>query len=183
MELTSARVPATRLPMRQLGVLALIAILLAAALAVYVGSRQQKLPAPFGPAANGLIPYESGGDISRPPVTAAALAGLLALVDKGAISGAMAKDVFAKMAASGAPADEIVRREGLAQIDDEAQIRGLIAAVVRANEDAVAQYRAGKAATFGFLVGQVMKTAGGKANPRRVNELLKRELDAPAEQG
>ena len=62
-ELTSARVPATRLPMRQLGVLALIAILLAAALAVYVGSRQQKLPAPFGPAANGLIPYESGGDI------------------------------------------------------------------------------------------------------------------------
>ena len=62
-ELTSARVPATRMPMRQLGVLALIAILVAAALAVYVGSHQQKLPAPFGPAANGLIPYESDGDI------------------------------------------------------------------------------------------------------------------------
>jgi Tol biopolymer transport system component len=62
-ELTSARVPATRMPMRQLGVLALIAILVAAALAVYVGSHQQKLPAPFGPAANGLIPFEQGGDI------------------------------------------------------------------------------------------------------------------------
>jgi RNA polymerase sigma-70 factor (ECF subfamily) len=62
-ELTSARVPTTRMPMRQLGVLALIAILVAAALAVYVGSHQQKLPAPFGPAANGLIPFEQGGDI------------------------------------------------------------------------------------------------------------------------
>jgi|SoiMethySBSTD1v2_1073268.scaffolds.fasta_scaffold381184_2 Tol biopolymer transport system component len=62
-ELVNARVPATRLPMRQLGVLALIAILLAAALAVYVGTHQPKLPAPFGPAANGLIPFESGGDV------------------------------------------------------------------------------------------------------------------------
>ena len=62
-ELTSARVPATRMPMRQLGALALLAILVAAALAVYVGSHQQKLPAPFGPAANGLIPFEQGGDI------------------------------------------------------------------------------------------------------------------------
>ena len=62
-ELTTARVPATRMPMRQLGVLAVIALLVAAALAVYAGSHQQKLPAPFGPAANGLIPFEQGGDI------------------------------------------------------------------------------------------------------------------------
>ena len=46
------------------------------------------------------------------------------------------------------------------------------------NADAVAQYRGGRAATFGFLVGQVMKAAGGKANPKRVNELLRRALDA-----
>ena len=70
MELTTARVPATRLPTRQLGVLALIAILLAAALAVYIGSHQQKLPPPFGVARNGAMLYGSGGDIYRlDPVT------------------------------------------------------------------------------------------------------------------
>jgi aspartyl-tRNA(Asn)/glutamyl-tRNA(Gln) amidotransferase subunit B len=54
----------------------------------------------------------------------------------------------------------------------------LVADVLSRNADAVAQYRAGKAATFGFLVGQVMKAAGGKANPKRVNELLKKALGA-----
>jgi Tol biopolymer transport system component len=63
MELVTTRVPATRLPMRQLGVLALIAILLAAALVVYVGSQQMRLPAPFGVAGNGLIAYSADGDI------------------------------------------------------------------------------------------------------------------------
>ena len=65
MELTTARVPSTRLPMRQLGVLALIAILLGAMLAVYVGTHQQKLPPPFGVARNGMMLYASGGDIYR----------------------------------------------------------------------------------------------------------------------
>jgi Asp-tRNA(Asn)/Glu-tRNA(Gln) amidotransferase B subunit len=66
----------------------------------------------------------------------------------------------------------------LSQIDDESQIAGLVADVLARHGDAVAQYRGGKATTFGFLVGQVMKAAAGKANPRRVNELLKRALDA-----
>ena len=70
MELVTTRVPATRLPMRQLGVLTLIAILLAAALAVYVGSQQTRLPPPFGVARNGAMLYGSGGDIYRlDPVT------------------------------------------------------------------------------------------------------------------
>ena len=77
----------------------------------------------------------------------------------------MAKDVFEKMFASNRSADEIVAAEGLAQIDDESQIVALIADVLAKNADAVAQYRGGKTATFGFLVGQVMKAAGGKANP------------------
>jgi hypothetical protein len=63
MELTTARVPATRLPMRQLGVLALIGILLAAMLAAYVGTHQQKVPPPFGPAANGLVAATRNGDL------------------------------------------------------------------------------------------------------------------------
>jgi aspartyl-tRNA(Asn)/glutamyl-tRNA(Gln) amidotransferase subunit B len=90
----------------------------------------------------------------------------------------MAKEVFDKMFASGQTAAAIVAAEGLAQIDDESQIVALIGDVVALNEDAVRQYRNGKTSTFGFLVGQVMKAAGGKANPKRVNELLRKTLDA-----
>ena len=104
-------------------------------------------------------------------------AGLLALVESGAISGSIAKTVFESMVASGRTADEIVAAEGLAQIDDESQIAELVVTVLAKHADAVAQYRGGKTTTFGFLVGQVMKAAGGKANPKRVNEILTRTLD------
>jgi aspartyl-tRNA(Asn)/glutamyl-tRNA(Gln) amidotransferase subunit B len=109
-------------------------------------------------------------------VTPERLARLIGLVDGGTISGPMAKEVFEKMYASGRSADDIVGAEGLAQMNDEAQIAELIRKVLAANSEAVAQYRSGKTATFGFLVGQVMKAAGGKANPRRVNDLLRRAL-------
>jgi aspartyl-tRNA(Asn)/glutamyl-tRNA(Gln) amidotransferase subunit B len=104
------------------------------------------------------------------------LAGLIGYVERGSISSSIARDVFEKMFASGMSADDIVRAEGLTQLDDESQIVALIADVLSKYADAAAQYRAGKTATFGFLVGQVMKAAAGKANPKRVNELLKREL-------
>ncbi len=120
----------------------------------------------------------AGRDISASPVSPERLAQLLALIDDGTISGAIAKGVFGKMFESHRAAGEIVRAEGLRQIDDEAQIVQLVADVLAANADAVAQYRAGKAATFGFPVGQAMKAASGKANPRRVNALLKKALDA-----
>ncbi len=80
----------------------------------------------------------------RERLAPARLAGLLVLVAKGTISGSMAKDVFEKMIATGRPADEIVSAEGLAQIDDDAQILGLIAAVLEKNGDAVAQYPIGQ---------------------------------------
>jgi len=121
---------------------------------------------------------DAGLDISASPVPAERLAGLLSLIDKGTISGAIAKGVFEKMFTSGRTADEIVIAEGLTQIDDESHIQELIAKVMQANADAVKGYRSGKTSTFGFLVGQVMKAAGGKANPKRVNESLKRALDA-----
>ena len=104
------------------------------------------------------------------------LAGLIALVEQGAISRSLARDVFEKMFASGQTAEEIVRAEGLTQIDDESHLAALIADVLAKHTDAVAMYQGGKATTFGFLVGQVMKAAGGQANPKRVNELLKRAL-------
>jgi aspartyl-tRNA(Asn)/glutamyl-tRNA(Gln) amidotransferase subunit B len=110
-------------------------------------------------------------------VSAQNLAGLIALIDKGTISGSIAKGVFERMVASGRSADDIVAAEGLTQISDESQIAALVAEVLATHADAVAQYRAGKTTTFGFLVGQVMKAAGGKANPKRVNDLLKRALE------
>jgi aspartyl-tRNA(Asn)/glutamyl-tRNA(Gln) amidotransferase subunit B len=121
---------------------------------------------------------ETNCDVVSAPLTPVRLAGLIALIEKGAISGSMAKDVFEKMYASDRTAEAIVAAEGLSQIDDESQIAGLIADVLARNGDAVTQYRGGKITTFGFLVGQVMKAAAGKANPRRVNELLKRALEA-----
>jgi aspartyl-tRNA(Asn)/glutamyl-tRNA(Gln) amidotransferase subunit B len=111
-------------------------------------------------------------------VPAVHLAGLIALVEQGTISGSMAKDVFEKMFAGRQTAAAIVAAEGLAQIDDEGQIVALIAQVLTGNSGPVADYRGGKTSAFGFLVGKVMKAAGGKANPKRVNELLKRALEA-----
>jgi aspartyl-tRNA(Asn)/glutamyl-tRNA(Gln) amidotransferase subunit B len=111
------------------------------------------------------------------PLTPAALAGLIRLVDSGTISGPIAKGVFEKMYESGRAADEIVATEGLARIDDAGAIEAHISDVLRANEKAVTQYREGKQQTFGFLVGQVIKATGGKANPTLVKDLLKKTLD------
>jgi len=120
---------------------------------------------------------ERGTAMEAVPLRPAALAGLIALVDNGTISSSIAKDVFAKMFDSGRAADEIVAADGLAQIGDESALMAIVQDVLGRHADAVAQYRAGKTATFGFLVGQVMKGSGGKGNPKLVNQLLKRELD------
>ena len=120
---------------------------------------------------------DRGQSMAEMPLSAPVLAGLIALIDKGTISNAIAKDVFAKMYDSGRSADDIVAAEGLAQIGDEAAVVAIVRDVMAKNQDAVAQYRAGKSQTFGFLVGQVMKGSGGKANPKLANQLLKRELE------
>ena len=119
---------------------------------------------------------ERGQDVAVQPLTAERLAGLIRLIDRGAISSSIAKDVFAKMYDSGRSADEIVAAEGLSQIDDESALLEIIRGVMAANADAVAQYRSGKTQTFGFLVGQVMKASKGKANPKLASELLKKQL-------
>jgi aspartyl-tRNA(Asn)/glutamyl-tRNA(Gln) amidotransferase subunit B len=116
--------------------------------------------------------------VVREKVPPAALAGLVRLIEAGAISHTIGKDVFEKMFVSGRTAKDIVDAEGLTQIDDESKIDAAIADVLAKNADAAAQYAAGKTNAFGFLVGQVMKATGGKANPRRVNDLLKKALGA-----
>jgi aspartyl-tRNA(Asn)/glutamyl-tRNA(Gln) amidotransferase subunit B len=111
------------------------------------------------------------------PVTPGALAELIGLIDTGILSSSTAKDVFGKMLDSSRSALEIVEAHGLAQLGDESALRAIVARVVDNQATAVAQYRAGKTATFGFLVGQAMKASQGKANPKIVSALLREALD------
>ena len=120
---------------------------------------------------------DHGLETSAIPLAADALAGLIALIDNGTISSSIGKDVFAKMFDSGRAADEIVKADGLAQNSDEGALLAIVHDVMAKNADAVAQYKAGSAKTFGFLVGQLMKASGGTANPKVANDLLKRELE------
>ncbi len=114
--------------------------------------------------------------VSAMPFGPAALAELAALVDGQVISSSAAKDVFEVMWQTGQAARAIVDAKGLAQIGDTAALEAIVDAVVVANPDPVAQYRAGKVQTFGFLVGQVMKASKGKANPAVASEILKARL-------
>jgi aspartyl-tRNA(Asn)/glutamyl-tRNA(Gln) amidotransferase subunit B len=118
-----------------------------------------------------------GASIEQAAISPEALAGLIRLVDRGAINTTIAKAVFKKMYGTGRSADEIVAAENLAQISDESELATIVRSVVEAQSDAVAQYRAGKTASLGFLVGQVMRATGGKASPKVVNDLLRQELD------
>src|SRR5688572_4756303 len=121
---------------------------------------------------------DRGQDITAQPLDAGRLAGLIVLIDKGIISSSIGKNVFATMYDSDRSADEIVAAEGLSQIGDESALLEIIRGVMAANADAVAQYRAGKMQTFGFLAGQVMKGSKGKANPKLASELLRKQLDS-----
>jgi aspartyl-tRNA(Asn)/glutamyl-tRNA(Gln) amidotransferase subunit B len=124
---------------------------------------------------------ERGGTAATLPVTPAALAELLALVDGGTISTSTAKDVFQSMLDTGRGARAIVEADGLAQIGDEGALRAIVSDVLAAESDAVGQYRAGKAAALGFLVGRVMKASRGKANPQLANALLRGALGPPGD--
>jgi aspartyl-tRNA(Asn)/glutamyl-tRNA(Gln) amidotransferase subunit B len=121
---------------------------------------------------------ERGQTIDEVPLLPSSLAGLITLVDRGTISSTIAKGVFATMYDTGRSAESIVAEEGLAQIGDADALASIVADVMAAHTDAVAQYRAGKRQTFGFLVGQVMKGSGGKANPKLASDLVKRALDS-----
>ncbi len=117
-----------------------------------------------------------GLEIAHSRVDASALAGLLARVRDNTISGKIAKDVFEAMWQDQQGADAIIAARGLQQITDDGPIEQAIAAVMAANPAQLADYRSGKDKLFGFFVGQVMKATQGKANPARLNELLKKLL-------
>ncbi|HTT61413.1 MAG TPA: Asp-tRNA(Asn)/Glu-tRNA(Gln) amidotransferase subunit GatB [Bryobacteraceae bacterium] len=117
-----------------------------------------------------------GRQIADSPVTPGRLGELVALIRKGEISGKIAKDVFVKMFASGESAPAIIEREGLKQISDTGALERIVDQVLQQNAKQVEQYKSGKTAVLGFLVGQVMKVSRGQANPGAVNELLRKRL-------
>ena len=118
-----------------------------------------------------------GGTIEHVGVSAEALAGLIRLVDAGTISNTTAKAVFEQMDGTGRAAADIVAEQGLAQVSDDGVLSGVVRGVLDAHADAVQQYRNGKKAAFGYLVGEAMKASSGQADPRRLSQLLRAALD------
>ncbi|MBL0000591.1 MAG: Asp-tRNA(Asn)/Glu-tRNA(Gln) amidotransferase subunit GatB [Sphingomonadales bacterium] len=117
-----------------------------------------------------------GKDIGQSPVSPEQAAQLLGLVADGTLSGSLAKQVFEIMLETGDDPARIVEEKGLKQTSDTGAIEAAIAEILSANADKVDQYKGGKEALFGFFVGQTMKAMAGKANPKVVNELLKKAL-------
>ncbi|HEY3202459.1 MAG TPA: Asp-tRNA(Asn)/Glu-tRNA(Gln) amidotransferase GatCAB subunit B, partial [Thermoanaerobaculia bacterium] len=112
------------------------------------------------------------------PVAPPRLAALLRLAESGVISAASAKEVFAAMVDSSADPESIVRERGLASMRDAGALEAVVAEVVAGNPSQVALYRSGKTQTFGWLVGQVMRKTGGRADPAAVREALTQALNA-----
>jgi aspartyl-tRNA(Asn)/glutamyl-tRNA(Gln) amidotransferase subunit B len=126
---------------------------------------------------NGRL-HREAVDIAQCPVGPAQLSGLLLRISDGTVSGKTAKDVFDAMwrGEYGGDADTIIEANGLKQISDAGEIEQLIAGILAANPQQVADYRNGKEKAFNSLVGQAMKATKGKANPAQVNALLKKKL-------
>ncbi len=114
--------------------------------------------------------------IDQTPVSAANLAGLLKLIDQNIISGKMAKTVFDDMAKTGRPPKAIVEEKGLVQVSDSSAIEEIVEKILKRCPDEVTAFQNGKTKLMGFFVGQVMRETKGKANPKIVNQVLRKRL-------
>jgi aspartyl-tRNA(Asn)/glutamyl-tRNA(Gln) amidotransferase subunit B len=101
---------------------------------------------------------------------------MINLIVDGTISGKIAKDVFEEMLKTKEAPKTIVEKKGLTQVSDESAIEKVIDAILAKNVAQVEEYKGGKTQVFGFFVGQTMKEMKGKANPKVVNDLLKKKL-------
>ena len=115
-------------------------------------------------------------DITSFPISPDKLGELLNLIDEGTISGKIAKEVFGEMFSSGKSAKEIVEEKGMKQISDESELENIISQILDSHPDEISRYKAGDQKLMGFFVGQVMKQTQGKANPKVVNEILRKSL-------
>ena len=115
-------------------------------------------------------------DVADVPLTPEGLGKMIALIDNGTISSKIAKKVFKDMLENGGDPEQIVKEKGLVQISDEGKLREIVADVIANNPKSVEDFKNGKDRAIGFLVGQVMKTTKGQANPQMVNELIREKL-------
>ncbi len=118
-------------------------------------------------------------EINESKVQPSQLSDLVNLIEGGKISGTAAKQVIEEMFNSGKDPSVVVAEKGLGQIEDAGLVEGIVAKVLEANAQAIADYRAGKAAALNILMGQVMKETRGRANAAQVQSLLRAELDKP----
>jgi len=109
-------------------------------------------------------------------VSPKALADLLKMIEQAIISNKIAKSLFEEMFDTGKPAEQIVREKGLIQISDETELEKIVDRVLAENPSVVEDWKKGKKQALGFLVGKIMRTTSGKANPTIVNEILERKL-------
>ncbi|MCF6268628.1 MAG: Asp-tRNA(Asn)/Glu-tRNA(Gln) amidotransferase subunit GatB [Melioribacteraceae bacterium] len=116
-------------------------------------------------------------EISDFPISAENIGKLIELINNNTISGKIAKDVFPEMLQTNEDPAKIVKEKNLVQITDTSEIEKIIDEIIATNQPQVQQYVGGKETVVGFFVGQVMKATQGKANPKAVNELLKKKLD------
>jgi len=120
----------------------------------------------------------AGKSIEESPIPAEQIGELVGLIQSGELSGKLAKEIFPKMFTDGLGPKAIMDRDGLRQISDTGALDAIIVEVLAANPKQVEQYKSGKTAVIGFLVGQVMKASKGQAAPGAVNEMLKAKLDS-----
>lgn len=118
----------------------------------------------------------SGKDIEDSPIAPNDLAALIQIIDSGEISGKIAKTVFEEMVRTQEKPADIIQRMDLVQVSDEDSLSAIIDKVMSANPKQLDEYRSGKTKVLGFFVGQVMKETKGQANPKVVNELLRKKL-------
>ena len=114
--------------------------------------------------------------IEDPPILPESLGELIDFIQDGTISGRIAKEVFESMAVSGKAAAAIIEEKGLKEVSDVKERTKVIKQVLSDHPNELSEYKNGKEKVFGFFVGQVMKLTAGKANPAKVNEILKKEL-------
>ena len=115
--------------------------------------------------------------INESKITSNQLGQLILRIEDGTISGKIAKEIFEKLWSSDNEVDEIIQGEGLEQVTDDKEIESMIDKVINNNPEQLEQYRSGKDRLFGFFVGQVMKASQGKANPKQVNDILRKKLE------
>ena len=115
--------------------------------------------------------------INESKITSNQLGQLILRIEDGTISGKIAKEIFEKLWSSDNEVDEIIQGEGLEQVTDDKEIESMIDKVINSNPEQLEQYRSGKDRLFGFFVGQVMKASQGKANPKQVNDILRKKLE------